>query len=119
MFAAAFAVISLVLSVAAGHPQPGVRSLGEEACMTLPPFQSYHIHTLFWQNNANSTKAAEKLQADFMTAFGLTYEANSCKYSPGDLRETEMCVFGVSEYLLDVLKTQKFRAITNLCLYVF
>ena len=57
----------------------GVPTLTEDICTTsIPPFQSYHIHTLFWQNNANSTHMAEKLLDGFMNSFGLTMEENSC-----------------------------------------
>ena len=74
--------LGLLINAVTAHPQQGVRVLTEDECHTsIPPFQSYHIHTLFWQNNGNSTKAAERLEAAFMEAFNLTYEANSCLVS--------------------------------------
>lgn len=68
----------LVLSVYA-HQQPGVRPPQGLSCTdAIPPFQSYHIHILFWQNNANSTRAAEILLQNFMKHFDLN-ESNACK----------------------------------------
>lgn len=72
--------ILLLAATGSAHLHPGMQALDQETCTSsIPPFQSYHIHTLFWQNNVNSTKAAERLQEHFMAEFGLTYEQNSCK----------------------------------------
>ena len=78
------------------HVHPGVTRIGDLSCggSEGPPFQSYHIHILFWQNNKNSTTAAEDLLAKFMQTFHLD-ESNACKYNPGDLSETDLCVFEV------------------------
>jgi len=46
-------------------------------CADLPPFQSYHIHVLFWQNNKESTTGALALRERFMSEFGLS-DSQSC-----------------------------------------
>ena len=43
--------------------------------------------------------AADALIQDFMKAFDLTTEENMCKYNPGNLQETDICVFEVSGIL--------------------
>ena len=53
------------------HVQPGMQRLSDEECSEEQPFLSYHIHTLFWQNNANSTNAAITLQDEFAKHFGI------------------------------------------------
>ena len=92
--------LGLLINSVTAHPQPGVRLLAEDECTTsIPAFQSYHIHTLFWQNNGNSTKAAEKLEAAFMEEFNLTREANSCLVR---LRVGCAYTFLLRRYLLSV-----------------
>ena len=78
-----------------GHVQRNISVPAGLSCTDgeIPPFQSYHIHILFWTNNKNSVKMAEDLLNKFMEEFYLTAEDNMCKYNPGDLQETEMCVF--------------------------
>jgi aromatic ring-cleaving dioxygenase len=80
---------SLLISA---HPQPGVRK--SLSCLDRPAPMSYHIHVMFWQNNANSTKAAEHLQDDFLKHFNMTRENNLCPFAPGDdAPDAAMCVF--------------------------
>mmetsp|Transcript_26702 Transcript_26702/g.39674 ORF Transcript_26702/g.39674 Transcript_26702/m.39674 type:complete len:162 (-) Transcript_26702:127-612(-) len=83
-------LLSLFYHLTYSHPHPGVHLKGS-SCLDAE-FQSYHIHTLFWHNNKNSTAAAEDLLQGFMTRFNLD-QSNMCQYNPGDLRETDLCVF--------------------------
>ena len=106
-----FILLSILLclyltSCCVSHLQPGIPYVTENMrvqsdfnisiCTT---FQSYHIHTMFLQNNANSTSAAIRLQESFMKEFGLTYEQSSCEFLPNDPNNldpsTTMCVFEV------------------------
>ena len=88
-------LFALTLSGVMSHVQPGVKLAAGASCDDVQPFQSYHIHILFWQNNANSTARAESLLAKFKSNFKLD-DSNMCKYNPGDLNETDLCVFEVS-----------------------
>lgn len=63
-------VFSLAIAAHA-HVQPGLPRFSDEECRDGQPFLSYHIHTLFWQNNANSTNAALALQDEFAKHFGI------------------------------------------------
>jgi len=36
----------------------------------------------------------------FAKEFNLNYEDNVCKYNPGDLKETEMCLFEVGCFVV-------------------
>ena len=91
MMFAVFLVVIALLCVD-GHIQPGVVS--KVPCSEHPPAQSYHIHVLFWQNNKNSTNEAIQLQESFLSKFGLTYEKDTCPFSPGDIQpNAPMCVF--------------------------
>lgn len=83
--------ISALYSVVA-HPQPGVKA--SSPCAEHPPAQSYHIHTLFWQNNQNSTNAAIQLQDDFLKQFNISRESNTCPFEPGnEIPDYPLCVF--------------------------
>lgn len=95
-------LLSFVIACFA-HVQPGVKLGVDTSCADIPPFQSYHIHILFWQNNKNSTAAAKLLLAKFMDAFHLN-DSNMCKYNPGDLNETDLCVFEVTLFLIFYIK---------------
>jgi len=57
----------MVVCVSA-HPSFVQRNV---TCADNPPFLSYHIHILFWQNNANHTAGALTLREKFVTAFKL------------------------------------------------
>jgi hypothetical protein len=106
------------LGACLAHVHPGVKIIGDISCADIPPFQSYHIHTLFWQNNKNSTKAAETLLTKFMDEFHLD-DSNMCKYNPGNLAETELCVFEVTSLLTvcnrenDIVVTDQLRSIRS------
>jgi DOPA 4,5-dioxygenase len=78
-----------------GHVHPNTSLASGLSCTdgTIPPFQSYHIHILFWTNNKKSIEMAENLLLKFMDRFSLTSEKNMCKFGPGNLEETDMCVF--------------------------
>ena len=78
------------------HMQPGLKT-DVDCSTTIPEFQSYHIHTLFWTNNADSIAAAESILTKFGQAYNVTYD--SCKYNPGDLDEHKMCIFDVRIYI--------------------
>jgi hypothetical protein len=85
-------VVGFALNVFA-HVQHGVIPLA--SCSDYPPAQSYHIHVLFWQNNANSTNSAINLQDEFMSHFNLSRDNDACPFEPGDTAPTSpMCVFG-------------------------
>ena len=86
-------VFLAVLNTVVSHMQPGLKLSDEDCTNSIPPFQSYHIHSLFWTNNADSIAAAENLLGKFMVQYNLTAAENTCKYNPGDLKETDLCVF--------------------------
>ena len=83
------------LSIA--NPQTHVQmALAKEMATTTydcTVFQSYHIHVLFWQNNAASTASATALRTAIIKNFGLS----SCIFGPLDIMPTaSMCAFAVS-----------------------
>lgn len=89
-----FVIIASLVLVQA-HEQKNVSVAAGLSCTEgdIPPFQSYHIHILFWTNNKQSVQMAEDLLLKFMDQFSLTAEDNMCKYNPGNLEETALCVF--------------------------
>lgn len=71
------------------RPQPP----SEDPC-EFAPLASYHIHVLFWQNNAEHVTSALGLRDAFITEFGLL--GKNCTISPGDPAPHQaMCVFEV------------------------
>lgn len=90
---------------------------GESCTDSVPMFQSYHIHVLFWGNNANSTAAAESLRKQFMEEYSLTDEANGCKYNPGDLQETDLCMFETDYGAAGPFLTAQWAAFVPISLY--
>ncbi len=73
MISLSLLLLFCILSVSLGHIQPGMNySISDPAACN--EFLSYHIHTLFWPSNKNSTANAENLQVKFMNEFGLTTE---------------------------------------------
>jgi aromatic ring-cleaving dioxygenase len=91
----AILVIGMCVMLVQAHEHRNVTVPAGLSCtdVDIPPFQSYHIHVLFWTNNDQSILMAENLLKAFMEKFSLTAEKNMCQYNPGDLEETELCVF--------------------------
>lgn len=96
-------LLSSVLTFAASHPHPGLQYIRNdkhtgtifENFSSCWPFQSYHIHVMFWPSNLNSTAAVQQLEAYFMKQFQLTYEANTCPFPNSVISPdyTEICIF--------------------------
>jgi aromatic ring-cleaving dioxygenase len=87
----------LLVPTVDAHSHPNVNALTDFECGKFPAFESYHIHVLFWQNNAESTAAALKLRSDFMIEFGLN-ETSTCEMLPSDPAPTEkdICFFNTA-----------------------
>jgi len=96
-------LVSLILALVAAHSQPGLKYITNEkrsgkiieSYSSCWPFQSFHIHVMFWPSNTNSTSAAEQLQVLFMKQFQLTYESNTCPFPNSDIAPdfVEICIF--------------------------
>ncbi len=80
--------LSCLVSVS-GHEQPYMSKSVD--CSGPVEFKSYHIHTLFWQNNVNSTAAAEAIYTDFKNE----WTTKECAFTPMDVGESQKvpCLF--------------------------
>ncbi|CEM24598.1 unnamed protein product [Vitrella brassicaformis CCMP3155] len=78
----------LLYREAAAHPSlypPPRRADGSVLCedaqteaqLESIPYHSYHIHTMFWQNNEEHTKGAERLKERLVTHFNITNHCTS------------------------------------------
>ena len=69
----------------------GAASPANLTCADNPPFLSYHIHVLYWQNSPQHVRGAMALQADAVKYFGfdlvpnctdLFHNPQPCMFSP-------------------------------------
>lgn len=90
----------LLAGAIAHSPSSSPRS--DVNCSTLPPFDSYHIHVLFWPDgesggdNAHGSTAAFELRDAFIDHFNLTNHPNCT-----ELKEptNELCAYNISSGL--------------------
>ena len=86
----------MFFGVAQAHEQPFLHHPDTTPpsvdCNKANPFLSYHLHTLFWPSNANSTAAAKNVHVAFLQQFP---EASSCTFGPTNPapEQTTPCVF--------------------------
>lgn len=87
-------VLASLLCIVTAHQQQGLKHTVSCDSGAIPPFQSYHIHVLFWQSNRNSTSAALELQEKFFFKFGLTRPVDLCPFEPGGTEpDASLCYF--------------------------
>ena len=96
-----FAVFTLVFAHVSAHslmgPPPMTASECDEGAPL--PFQSYHLHVLFWGSSESSTSAALALRSQFISDFSnSTSPLPSCDILPSDPAPSQLtlCSFGVS-----------------------
>ena len=92
-------VVSLCVYVS-GHSALGPTALDSIDCDNFPPFQSYHIHVLYWPNNTNSTSAAMVLRDQFIESFNVKEVCSEEGVSPADPapQQDEICSFSIDDH---------------------